>query len=135
MVSPLEQGINDILQNSKEIEFTKEDVKSVLMELKLTMESETDKMALDSDFVLQKNKIIFTFPNSVLAEKLGEYKALIHEHISKVSGFSTWEIVTEISVEESKAKIYKTQDKFEAMKSKNPILSTFKEAFNLDLDF
>ncbi len=116
-------------------EFKAEHVKTVLDELLLTIENETDRMALQSDFTVDKNKIVFKFPNALMAERFAEYKAAFYQNISLASGSSDWQIDTEIATIETKAKIYKTQDKFEAMKQKNPMLNTFKEAFNLDLDF
>ena len=130
-----EKGIENIIQQSKAITFSKEDIKKVLLSLTVSMENETDKMALETDFTVKDNKIAFVFPNLLLSEKLEEFKARIHEAVSKASERNDWEIVTEVLVEEVKTKVYKTQDKFEAMKTKNPMLNTFKEALNLDLDF
>jgi hypothetical protein len=135
---PLESEISKIINDSKNesnISFSKEKIKAILHDFSAKLEADSDKMAVESEFRLNGQSLTFMFPNALMAEKFGEYKTEIFHEIAKASGSQNWEINSEIAAIATKVKIYKTQDKFEAMVAKNPLLMTFKETLNLDLDF
>jgi hypothetical protein len=137
--APLESEITKIINDTKSesggSSFSKESIKDIIHAFSAKLETDSDKMAVESDFTLEGQSLTFMFPNALMAEKFADYKTDIFHEIAKASGSQAWEINSEIAAIDTKIKIYKTQDKFEAMVAKNPLLLKFKEELNLDLDF
>jgi hypothetical protein len=135
---PLEVEIAKIVQDAKNevsTSFKKENISELIHAFSAKLENESDKMAVETEFRMEGQSITFMFPNALMTEKFGDLKTELFHEIAKVSGSQNWELNSEIAAMDTKIKIYKTQDKFEAMVAKNPMLLTLKEKLNLDLDF
>jgi hypothetical protein len=137
VIAPIASIIESNLSNqgTNVVLVSKEDLKAVMHAFSETLEGDSDKMAVEADFKLEGNTLTFAFPNALMAEKFGDLKTEIYHEIVKATGQQTWQLESEIAAADTKIKIYKTQDKFEAMVAKNPMLVTLKERLKLDLDF
>ncbi len=62
-------------------------------------------------------------------------KSALLKYIKKNTGFTSLELITDVSEsEENGKKIYTEQDKMEFLLKKNPELGKLKSRFNLDFD-
>ncbi|MGL4632740.1 MAG: hypothetical protein ACRCVT_16170 [Leadbetterella sp.] len=100
-----------------------------------TLEGDSDKLAVTSDFELEGSKICFLLSSVTIEERFGQLKTELHAFLNENTGSTDWEFSTKIVTLQTKKKLYKTQDKYEAMLEINPSLDSLRKKLNLDLDF
>lgn len=120
---------------SSELPWTLSNIEKVLTQFAESRNLETEKVILTRSPRLQGLELVFALTNEVQKGVFDEMKQTLGSHLRQMFGLSEVILSTEMQVQDSVRKPYTAQEKFEALKSKNPVVETLRTELNLELLF
>lgn len=120
-------------ENQGNATYTEEGVKAALKAYGKTLQKQTEKFIVESDFELKDGVLTLLLVNNTLMELFHELKQDILDFVRKELKNGSILIDARLIAEVKEAKPRTEQEKFKAMVEKNPALKTFKDDLGLDL--
>jgi len=100
-----------------------------------TRDLETEKVILTRVPSLEGNEVTFMLSNEVQWGVFNEMKQELGAFLRQIFGKTEILLSTEMATQDMVRKPYTAQEKFEALKSKNPVVETLRQDLNLELLF
>ncbi|MFN4085557.1 MAG: DNA polymerase III subunit gamma/tau [Spirosomataceae bacterium] len=100
-----------------------------------TRDLETEKVILSRVPSLEGNEVTFMLSNEVQWGVFNEMKQELGAFLRQIFGKTEILLSTEMATQDMVRKPYTAQEKFEALKSKNPVVETLRQDLNLELLF
>lgn len=100
-----------------------------------TRDLETEKVILTRVPSLEVNEVTFMLSNEVQWGVFNEMKQELGAFLRQIFGKTEILLSTEMATQDMVRKPYTAQEKFEALKSKNPVVETLRQDLNLELLF
>lgn len=113
--------------------FTQDSLKIAILNFAQSLESDTARLMLKKDFLLENNSLTFVLDNVIQLENFNNLKQDLAAFVRREICNSTIQFQAKVNTVQSVRKAYTAQEKYDEMIQKNPTLTELRRALDLDL--